>query len=172
MDMTEVLNIITDHVKNVLNQEQQEPVLFITGEVVQVNPLQIKINEKFILEENSLLLSATVKETWIDIPTTNGSEASEGGGEDGVFMHRHHIDAYTEEVNDGGQGAKNHKHKIDIYTKYALPRIRLWRGLVVGDVVRLLKVQDGQFYFVLEREEKITNEGEITGDEKWPITTS
>ena len=164
MDMTELLNVITDHVINVIKQEQQEPVLFITGEVVQVNPLQIKINEKFILEENSLLLSATVKETWIDIPTTNGSEASEDGGTDGVFMHRHHIEAYTEEANDGGQGAQNHKHKIDIQTKYALPRIRLWRGLVVGDVVRLLKVQDGQFYFVLEREEKITNEGAITGD--------
>lgn len=168
MDMTEVLNIITDHVKNVLNQEQQEPVLFITGEVINVNPLQIKINEKFILEENSLLLSATVKETWIDIPTTNGSEAGEDGGTDGVFMHRHHIVAETELANDGGQGASDHKHSIDIYTKYSLPRIRLWRGLIVGDVVRLLKVQDGQFYFVLEREEKITNEGAITGDEKWP----
>lgn len=169
MDMTELLNVITDHVINVIKQEQQEPVLFITGEVVQVNPLQIKINEKFILDENSLLLSATVKETWIDIPTTNGSEAGEDGGTDGVFMHRHHIVAETKEANDGGQGASAHKHSIDIYTKYALPRIRLWRGLVVGDVVRLLKVQDGQFYFVLEREEKITNEGAITGDKKWPI---
>ena len=45
MDMTELLNVITDHVINVIKQEQQEPVLFITGEVVQVNPLQIKINE-------------------------------------------------------------------------------------------------------------------------------
>lgn len=172
MDFSELLGVLTDHVTNVVRQEQQEPVLFLTGEVIAVNPLRIKINEKFILDENSLLLSATVKETWINIPTTNGAEASEDGGEDGVFMHRHHIEAYTEEANDGGQGAQNHKHKIDIYTKYALPRIRLWRGLVVGDVVRLLKVQDGQFYFVLEREEKITNEGEITGDEKWPTTTS
>ena len=168
MDLTEMLNVITDHVSNVIKQEQQEPVLFITGEVIQVNPLQIKINEKFILEENSLLLSATVKETWVDIPTTNGTAPDEDAGTDGVFMHRHHIVAETELANDGGQGASDHKHDINIYTKYALPRIRLWRGLIVGDVVRLLKVQDGQFYFVLEREEKITNEGAITGDEKWP----
>lgn len=160
MDMTELLNVITDHVINVIKQEQQEPVLFITGEVVQVNPLQIKINEKFILEENSLLLSATVKETWIDIPTTTDGQTPE----DGIFMHRHHISADTDEANDGGQGAQNHKHHIEIDTQFALPKIRLWRGLVVGDVVRLLKVQDGQFYFVLEREEKITNEGAITGD--------
>ena len=158
MDFSELLNVITDHVMNVIKQEQQEPVLFITGEVVSINPLQIKINEKFILDENSLLLSATVKETWIDIPTTTGAEASEDGGTDDVFMHRHHIVGETEEANDGGQGAQNHKHTIDIYTKYSLPKIRLWRGLVVGDIVRLLKIQDGQFYFVLEREEMITNE--------------
>ena len=154
MDMTELLNVITDHVINVIKQEQQEPVLFITGEVVQVNPLQIKINEKFILEENSLLLSATVKETWIDIPTTTDGKTPE----DGIFMHRHHISADTNETNDGGQGAQNHKHHIEIDTEFALPKIRLWRGLAVGDVVRLLKIQDGQFYFVMEREEMITNE--------------
>lgn len=158
INLSEFLNIITDHVLSVFREEQQDPVLFITGEVVSINPLQIKINEKFILDENSLLLSATVKETWIDIPTTTGAEAGEDGGTDDVFMHRHHIVGETEEANDGGQGAQNHKHQIDIYTKYSLPKIRLWRGLIVGDVVRLLKIQGGQFYFVLEREEMITNE--------------
>lgn len=158
MDLSELLDIITDHVINVNRQESQQPVLFLTGEVISVSPLQIKINEKFTLEENSLLLSALVKETWIDIPITTGTEAGEDNGTDEVFMHRHHIVADTEEANDGGQGASNHKHHIDIYTKYSLPKIRLWRGLKVGDIVRLLKIQDGQFYYVLEREEMITNE--------------
>lgn len=158
MNLAPFLDTITNHILSVIKQEQQEPVLFITGEVVSISPLQIKIDDKTTLDEDSLLLSATVKETWIDIPTTTGAEASEDGGTDGVFMHRHHIVGETQEANDGGQGAQNHKHQIDIYTKYALPKIRLWRGLVVGDIVRLLKVQDGQFYFVLEREEMITNE--------------
>lgn len=161
MDLSEMLNVITDHVMNVIKQEQQEPVLFITGEVIQVNPLQIKINEKFILDENSLLLSATVKETWIQIPAP--TELGMTQAKDNVFQHRHYINAETE-LADDGHGA--HKHDIMIYTEYALPKIRLWRGLVVGDIVRLLKVQDGQFYFVLEREEKITNEvpAEDTGE--------
>lgn len=159
MDLSDFLNTITDHVMSVIKQEQQEPVLFITGEVISVNPLQIKINEKFTLDENSLLLSATVKETWIDIPITTGDEPSEDGGTDGVFMHRHHIVGTTETGGAGdGQGATGHTHEIDIYTKYSLPKIRLWRGLAVGDVVRLLKIQGGQLYFVLEREEMITNE--------------
>lgn len=158
IDLTNFLNNVTDHVMSVVRQEQEDQMLFITGEVINTSPLQIKISDRFILDEDSLLLSATVKETWIDIPTTTGGDASEDGGTDGVFMHRHHIVGETQETNDGGQGASPHKHTIDIYTKYALPKIRLWRGLAVGDIVRLLKVQDGQFYFVMEREEMITNE--------------
>lgn len=158
MDLSEFLDLITNHVINVSRQESTPPVMFITGEVIAINPLRIKINEQFTLEEDSLLLSALVKETWIDIPITTGTEAGEDNGTDGVFMHRHHIVADTEEANDGGQGASNHKHHIDIYTKFALPKIRLWRGLKIGDVVRLLKVQGGQYYYVLEREEMITNE--------------
>lgn len=149
----EFLEIVTNHVLNVLQQESDD-MIFLTGEVVQINPLKIKINEQFSLDEDSLLLSATVKETWIDIPTTTDGVTPE----DGIFMHRHHISADTDEANDGGQGAQNHKHHIEIDTEFALPRIRLWRGLIVGDVVRLLKVQGGQFYFVMEREETITNE--------------
>ena len=149
----EFLEIVTNHVLNVLQQESDD-MIFLTGEVVQINPLKIKINEQFSLDEDSLLLSATVKETWIDIPITTDGVTPE----DGIFMHRHHISADTEEANDGGQGAQNHKHHIEIDTEFALPRIRLWRGLIVGDIVRLLKVQGGQFYFVMEREETITNE--------------
>lgn len=149
----EFLEIVTNHVLNVLQQEKED-MIFLTGEVTQINPLKIKINEQFSLDEDSLLLSATVKETWIDIPTTTDGVTPE----DGIFMHRHHISADTDEANDGGQGAQNHKHHIEIDTEFALPKIRLWRGLIVGDIVRLLKVQGGQFYFVMEREETITNE--------------
>lgn len=158
IDLTNFLNNVTDHILSVVRQEQQDQVLFLTGEVINTSPLQIKIDNKMTLDEDSLLLSATVKETWIDIPTTNGDPADEDGGTDDIFMHRHHIVGETEEAVDGGLGAQPHKHTIDIYTKYALPKIRLWRGLVVGDIVRLLKVQGGQFYFVIEREEMITNE--------------
>ena len=162
MNLNPFIQNITNHVLSIIRQENR-PTEFITGVVTSINPLKIQINDKQILEQDELLLSATVKETWINIPTTpseDGSlvEGDEDGGTDGVFMHRHHIVAETQEANDGGQGAQNHKHTIDIYTKYELPKIRLWRGLIVGDVVRLLKIQGGQLFFVIEREETITNE--------------
>lgn len=163
MDLTPMVDTITNHILGVIQQETT-PLLFMTGEVISVKPLQIRISNKQTLSQDELLLSATVKETWIDIPTTptvDGSlkpEEGEADGSDGIFMHRHHIIGETEETNDGGQGAQNHKHSIDIYTQFSLPKIRLWRGLIVGDIVRLLKIQGGQFYYVLEREESITNE--------------
>ena len=153
LNLTPMIESITNHILSIVKQESN-PVLFLTGEVISISPLQVRISNKQTLAEDELLLSQTVRETWIDIPTTTDGETPE----DGIFMHRHHISADTDEANDGGHGAQNHKHHIEIDTEFALPRIRLWRGLVVGDIVRLLKIQEGQLYYIIEREEKITNE--------------
>jgi hypothetical protein len=123
----------------------------ITGTVTSVSPLKIKVGDKLELTDKNLILSAFVQETWINIPTTHGE-----AGADGVFMHRHEINAETELANDG-QGA-DHKHAIKVYTEYALPKILLWRGLQVGDIVYLLRVAKGQTYFVIQRQQGITNE--------------
>ena len=123
----------------------------LSGLVTEVNPIKIKIGDKLVLTEKNLILSAFVQETWINIPTTHGEE-----GSDNVFMHRHEINAETELANDG-QGS-DHKHAIKVFTEYALPKILLWRGLQVGDRVYLLRVAKGQSYFVLQRQEGITNE--------------
>ena len=124
----------------------------LSGTVINVNPLQIKVGDKLTLTAKNLILSAFVQETWINVPTTpNPLEPA-----DGKYQHRHFIDAETELANDG-QGA-DHKHAIKIYTEFAHPKILLWRGLQVGDVVYLLRVAKGQSYFVLQRQEGITNE--------------
>lgn len=124
----------------------------LTGKVTGVQPLKIKIGDKLELTERNLILSAFVQETWINVPTT--PNPLEPG--DGKYQHRHYIDGETELANDG-QGA-DHKHAIKIYTEFANPKILLWRGLQVGDVVYLLRVAKGQTYFVMQRQEGITNE--------------
>lgn len=126
----------------------------LSGTVTGIDPLIVKIGDKLILNEKNLILSAFVQETWINIPTTpNPLEPA-----DGKYQHRHFIDGETELANDG-QGA-DHKHAIKIYTEFANPKILLWRGLKVGDVVYLLRVAKGQSYFVIQRQEGITNEVE------------
>jgi len=124
----------------------------VSGKVTSVGPLKIKIGDKLELTEKNLILSAFVQETWINVPTTpNPLEPA-----DGKYQHRHYIDAETELANDG-QGA-DHKHAIKIYTEFADPKILLWRGLQIGDVVYMLRVARGQTYYVMQRQEGITNE--------------
>ena len=78
------------------------------GEVISVSPLKIRVDNRFEVDEQFLILSALVKETIIQIPT------------------------YP-----------------------ALPSITLWRGLIVGDKVRLLRVTNGQIFYIIEREEGV-----------------
>ena len=62
------------------------------GEVTSVSPLKIRVDNRFEVDEQFLILSALVKET------------------------------------------------------------RLWRGLIIGDKVRLLRVNNGQMFYIIERE--------------------
>ena len=110
------------------------------GVVTSVSPLKIKIDNRFEVDEKFLILSALVKETVIKIPTRDANN------------HRHEIPQSTTQSG----GSPPHSHIILAYnTNNALPDILLWRGLRVGDKVRILRVNKGQQFFVLEREEGI-----------------
>ena len=112
------------------------------GVVTSVSPLKIKIDNRFEVDERFLILSALVKETIIKIPKREENE------------HTHVIPQHTTSL--GGQ-QDPHTHTISqMETRSALPDILLWRGLEVGDKVRVLRVNQGQMFYVLEREEGIT----------------
>ncbi len=110
------------------------------GVVTSVSPLKIKIDNRFEVDERFLILSALVKETVIKIPEREENK------------HLHVIPQHT--TSAAGEGP--HTHTIlQMDTRSALPDILLWRGLRVGDKVRILRVNKGQQFFVLEREEGI-----------------
>lgn len=75
------------------------------GEVTSVSPLKIRVDNRFEIDEQFLILSALVKETTIHIATAETAT--------------------------------------------------LWRGLIVGDKVRLLRVSNGQLFYIIEREEGV-----------------
>jgi len=111
------------------------------GVVTSVSPLKIKIDNRFEVDEKFLILGALVKETIIKIPTRDANN------------HRHVIPQSTTQQ----AGDPPHSHVIPSYnTNNALSDILLWRGLRVGDKVRILRVNQGQQFYVLEREEGIT----------------
>jgi len=119
--------------------EETTDLLF--GVVTSVSPLKIKIDNRFEVDEKFLILSALVKETVIKIPEREENK------------HLHVIPEHT--TSPAGDGP--HTHTIPQMNTYsALPSILLWRGLIVGDKVRVLRVNQGQMFYVLEREEGIT----------------
>lgn len=163
-----LLQIIKDMGKIPLGESTD----LVFGKVISESPLIIRIDNKLDITEEFIVLSALVRETIIEIPyrttdplgpdiaddiTCDDSETCSGVGGSGGYVgtnhkrHNHVIpEHYTEETD-------NHKHKILArVTLDSLPKILLWRGLRVGDVVRMLSVNRGQLYFVLEREEGIT----------------
>lgn len=98
---------------------------FLWGVVISMSPLTIKFDNNMIITSDFLVLSALCKETVIEIP----------------FRY---------------QGQVKHKHQgVHGMTSSELPEIMLWRGLQNGDKVRALKINGGQQYYVLEREDGV-----------------
>lgn len=110
------------------------------GEVKSISPLMIKVDNRFDITEEFIILSALCQEAIIKVPT------------EAITKHVHTVPQHT---TDPG-GGPVHTHTVQpIITISAMPEIRLWRGLQVGDNVRMLRINEGQSYFVLEREEGI-----------------
>lgn len=119
------------------------------GVVTSVSPLKIKIDNRFEVDEKFLILSALVKDTVINIPAIDASYREDN-------QHSHVIPATVTLSIDSNNNPVNHNHKISSWnTELSLPSIRLWRGLIVGDKVRVLRVNQGQMFYVLEREEGV-----------------
>lgn len=113
------------------------------GVVTSISPLAIKLDNKFIIQEQFLILGAMVKQTIIKVPV------------DHDYEHLHVVPEHTTEM--GGNPAHTHA-VLPFNTEKAHPEIMLWRGLEVGDKVRLLRCFSGQRYYILERQEGITND--------------
>jgi hypothetical protein len=119
------------------------------GEVTSVSPLKIRVDNRFEVDEQFLILSALVKDTVINIPAIDASYRDDK-------QHSHVIPATVTLSIDSDDESVGHNHKISSWnTQLSLPSIRLWRGLIVGDKVRLLRVNNGQMFYVIEREEGV-----------------
>ena len=141
----------------------QRVAVSLIGEVTSENPLKIKIRDGYEIDEDNFVLSQFCRETWIKIPKHAENE------------HLHEIDAETEFALAGvtGQATEpptGHKHTIRINTKTALPEICLWRGLKLGDEVRIIRFGGGAIHLVLERVEGVANDTENNGGDYDGIT--
>lgn len=123
--------------------KENDVVDIVTGTVISVNPLKIKV-DRLELSESFLILSALCKETKIKVPQPEGN------------LHFHTIPQHTTQATSVGD-LGSHTHTISaMNTETAMPDILLWRGLQVGDDVYMLRCSNGQKYYVLQRKEGIS----------------
>lgn len=94
--------------------------------------------DSHVHDEDEMLGSLTLTYTPSTGQITKSGTLVISGGGNGMTV--------TPNGSLGGEISFKHKHKIHP----ALPTIKLWRGLIVGDVVVLLEMGNGQYY-VLER---------------------
>lgn len=91
--------------------------------------------DSHVHDEDEMLADLTIQYT-PGVPTSGGTPGSLviSGGGDGMTV--------TPQGSFGGKVSFKHKHKIHP----ALPTIKLWRGLMVGDIVVLSEMGNGQYY--------------------------
>ena len=153
---------LIDIMNQVKKEDKSDTTDLMFGVVTSINPLKIKVENRFEITEEFIVLSAMCKEMTVNIfahthqitvwnagTHTHGTPAGTSGattvGDHGT--HTHSIPAAT--TNSKGV----HSHGATATEK--LTSVTLWRGLQVNDKVRMLRVSKGQMYYVLEREEGI-----------------
>ena len=112
-----------------------KPFCFVFGEVITVNPLSIRIEQKMTLSESFFILTRAVLDHYVDITVNHVTENRSGGGGDAEFASHNHDYA----------GRK---------------KIMIHNGLRVGEKVILLQQTGGQQYIILDRAIDHTTEGQ------------
>jgi hypothetical protein len=123
----------------------------VVGEVTSVNPLKVKVENRE-LTESFLIVGALVKETHIYTDNVKKldhrhkvpSATTQLGGAPNT--HEHLIDERDTDPNYNSDGLLYHDADFDIM---------LWRGLKQGDIVWMLKLAQGQKYYIMQREEGV-----------------
>ena len=112
------------------------PVAVCFGEVISTEPLKINVEQKMTLETAQLVLSRNVTDYTVDITVDHTTENE--------TQHIHAIiDTYT---GSGTSQPTTHKHDYAGRKSFLIHN-----ALTAGDIVILMRTQDGQKYIVLDR---------------------
>lgn len=127
---------------------------FIYGEVTSVEPLKIKVDDRYEIDKDFIILSGFCRETIIKIPVDDENQhVHKIKGTTKITMLSGPLDGTGAPITD----AAGHSHNIEFDSQKALPDIMIWRGLEKGDIVRMLRFTSASVHYVLEREVGVTN---------------
>lgn len=152
-DTNDLLKIIKQAAVNAVNASK--PVNIVFGVVISTSPLQIQIEQKLTLDKEQLVVAkhltnySTTMNVYMD---TNSKTVSFD------FSHKHSVNLTSDEEKNhthnvsGNTGnktlndSKTHNHNIS-----GNFNVTIKNGLMVGEKVILVRMQEGQKYIVLDR---------------------
>lgn len=122
------MNELVQVIKQIAGEaiEAGKPAGITYGEVINISPLEIRIEQKLILPEEFFKLTKAVTDHYVDITVSHITENRAGGSGDPAFA--------------------SHNHDY-----LGRKKIMIHNGLQVGEAVILLRVQGGQRFIVLDR---------------------
>ena len=124
-NMNDIVKILKKLCEETMNASSLMQVLY--GEVTGVSPLKIMIEQRLELDEEFFILTRAVRDHEVEMTVDHiTEEASGGSGEAAYATHAHEY-----------VGRK---------------KFMIHNGLIVGDKVKLLRVQGGQQYVVFDKE--------------------
>lgn len=123
--------------------EATKPVNVFFGDVLSTSPLQIKIEQKMLLDDAQLILSRNVTNYMIEV-SIQWDTLSE------KIMHSHSVNL-TDSNGDSVTGKTeaqtvSHTHGVE-----GKKQMTIHNGLIKGEKVILIRQQEGQKFVVLDR---------------------
>lgn len=122
------MNELVQVLKQIANEavESSKPAGINFGTVININPLEIRIEQRLTLPAEFFKLTKNVTDHYVDITVSHVTESRAGGSGDPAFA--------------------SHNHDYSGRKKYLVHN-----GLQIGEEVILLQVPGGQWYIVLDR---------------------
>lgn len=120
--------------------EAGKPADIIFGTVVKDKPLQIKIDQKLILQGKSLTLTRSVTDYDVEMTVAHSTEPA------GARSHSHKVTITKDSGTTDQDSAPNHSHSYKGTKTFTVRN-----ALKTGEKAALLRMAGGQRYLVLDR---------------------
>ncbi|MEG0297629.1 MAG: DUF2577 family protein [Clostridium sp.] len=119
------------------------------GTVTDISPIKISIEDRFEVDSSCLLLSPFCyeKKLTVEVPAHTHTVTI---NDHNVSKHKHKLDDETKETQENDDVTLKHSSNISEGKKTNI-QIVVWEGLKVGDKVSLLRVSEGQKFYVLDK---------------------
>lgn len=136
-DISGIVNALKSASVNAVEDNKNTSI--ITGTVTSINPLSIFIDQKFVLDENQLVLSRNVTDYTINYQVSQNAEMQSDN-------------AHQKTETQSGNANENIKTQSDNYNSHVGTKsCNVLNSLKIGEIVIMISMLGGQKFLVLDR---------------------